>query len=66
MKYMLDTSICIHIIRNKPGNLIKKLTALPITDVTISTITLSELEYGVAKSATPQQNRQALNTFLVP
>jgi tRNA(fMet)-specific endonuclease VapC len=66
MRYMLDTNICIHIIRQKPLTLVSKLTSLPAADVVISSITLSELEYGVAKSSTPQQNRQALDTFLVP
>ncbi len=37
-----------------------------MSDVAISSVTLSELEYGVAKSGRPEQNRDALNDFLVP
>jgi len=39
---------------------------LRIADVGISSITLSELEYGVAKSQKPQQNKLALAEFLAP
>jgi hypothetical protein len=31
-----------------------------------TSVTLSELEYGVAKSSKPQQNRDALSVFLSP
>ena len=66
IRYMLDTNICIYVIRNKPNRLIQHLQGLRIDDVGISSITLSELEYGVAKSQKPQQNKLALTEFLVP
>ncbi|MBW2113574.1 MAG: type II toxin-antitoxin system VapC family toxin [Deltaproteobacteria bacterium] len=31
-----------------------------------SSITLSELEYGAAKSRRPEQNREALSAFVTP
>ena len=66
MRYLLDTNICIYIIRKKPRKVLEKLKSLEIGDVAISSITLSELEYGIAKSSQTQQNRDALNAFLAP
>jgi tRNA(fMet)-specific endonuclease VapC len=64
--YLLDTDTCIHLIRRQPPHALAKLQALEISSVGISSITLSELEYGVAKSTKPQQNRLALAQFLAP
>jgi len=66
MRYLLDTNICIYIIRKKPRKVLEKLKSLEIGDVAISSVTLSELEYGIAKSSQTQQNRDALNAFLAP
>jgi len=66
MRFMLDTNICIYIIKRKPPQVLEKLRTLDIADVAISSITLAELEYGVAKSSLPEQNRDALSAFLVP
>ena len=62
----MDTNICIYIIRRKPEHIIQRLQRLQVSDVGISSITLSELEYGVAKSLKPQQNKLALTEFLAP
>lgn len=66
IKFMLDTNICIYIIRQKPINVINQFRQTQISDVGISSITLSELEYGVRKSAKPEQNQFALAQFLAP
>ncbi len=66
MKYLLDTNICIYIIKNSPSSVIKKFQSLLIGDVGISSITLAELEYGVAKSAHKTKNQEALNSFILP
>ena len=66
MKYLLDTNICIYLINKKPLPVIIKLKSQKISDVCISSITLSELEYGVEKSSLPIRNRMALNEFLAP
>ena len=44
MRYLLDTNICIYIIRKKPKIVLEKLKSLEIGDISISSITLSELE----------------------
>jgi tRNA(fMet)-specific endonuclease VapC len=66
MKYMLDTNICIYIIKQKPQNVIRRFRQAKISEIGVSSITLSELEYGVMKSAKPEQNRIALAQFMAP
>ncbi len=66
MKYMLDTNICIYIIKRKPVEVIERFRQLRISQVCVSSITLSELEYGVIKSSKPEQNHSALAQFMAP
>ena len=66
IKYMLDTNMCIYIIKRKPANVIERFRQTKISKVGISSITLSELEYGIVKSSKPDQNRFALAQFLAP
>jgi tRNA(fMet)-specific endonuclease VapC len=66
MKYLLDTNICIYIIKRKPSKIFKKFESLRISDVAISSITLAELEYGVYISTQPEKNTIALTRFLAP
>ena len=66
MKYLLDTNICVALIRQKPKELIKRLTSHRPGDIGISTITIAELMYGVQKSSQIEQNMTALDQFLLP
>jgi tRNA(fMet)-specific endonuclease VapC len=66
MRFMLDSNICIHLIKHRPQRLINRFDRIPVEDVGISAITLAELEYGVAKSSRPEQNRAALAAFISP
>jgi len=66
MKYMLDTNICIYIIKKKPKDVFFRFGKIPPGDICISSITLAELEYGVCKSADKTRNKTALAGFLVP
>jgi tRNA(fMet)-specific endonuclease VapC len=63
---MLDTNICIYIIKQKPPNVIERFYQTEISEISISSITLSELFYGVSKSSKPEQNRIALTQFIAP
>ena len=66
MIYLLDTNICIYIINKKPPAVVKRIqTKLP-EQIAISSITLSELEYGIVRSRYPDRNRIALLEFLIP
>lgn len=66
MKYMLDTNICIYIIKNKPLKVLRKFDKIDPKDVCISSITSSELWYGVNKSSNFERNAIALEEFLSP
>ncbi len=64
--WLLDTNICIYVIKAKPRLVLDRFRAVPIASIAISSITLAELEYGVAKSSGPQQNREALAALVAP
>lgn len=66
MKLLLDTNICIYIIKQKPATVLKRFLEYQIGDIGISSITLSELRYGVAKSAHREKNAKALQEFIIP
>ena len=63
---MLDTNTCIYIIKRKPQKVIKRFKQTDISQIGISSITLSELQYGVSKSSKPEQNQIALSQFVAP
>lgn len=64
--WLLDTNICIFLIRKKRPQVIDRLRMIDIESVGISSITLAELEFGVSKSAEPDRNRAALAAFVAP
>ena len=66
MKYLLDTNICIYIMNERPVRVIKKFKKLELGEVGISTITVSELQYGVMKSTYPKENQQRFYQFIAP
>ncbi|MFZ0454920.1 MAG: type II toxin-antitoxin system VapC family toxin [Ignavibacteriaceae bacterium] len=66
MKYLLDTNICIYIIKRKPENVIKHFKNYKPGDIAISSITTAELNYGIVKSSKPDLNTIALKEFLQP
>ena len=65
MKYLLDTNICIYLINERPAGVLAKFKRHRIGDVGVSSVTVSELAYGVAKSGSAR-NRAALDAFLTP
>ena len=66
MRLLLDTNICIYIIKQKPVKVLQKFNAYQVGDIGISAITVAELEFGVQKSQFPTRNQQALEQFLLP
>lgn len=66
MKVMLDTNICIALIRRKPPQVLKRFAAYKVGDIGISWVTLAELEFGVAKSRHREENQAALDEFVLP
>ena len=64
MKYMLDTNICIYIMKKKPVQVVEKFLSLKPSERCISAIVLAELEFGICKSSNPRKNSTALEIFL--
>ena len=59
-QYMLDTNICIYLMKNQPPAVAKRLDQCYVGDVVISAITFAELEYGALISANPLAQRRNL------
>ena len=66
MIYLLDTNICIYLIKRRPAQVLERFRRCAVGDIGLSTVTLAELQYGVAKSLFPAQNQQALDAFTLP
>jgi len=66
MKLMLDTNICIYVIKQRPAAVLNRFLEFQVGDIGISSITLSELRYGVAKSTHREKNTKALDEFIIP
>ena len=62
--YMLDADTCSYIMKRSNQTVVKRLRAVPVTDVCISVITKSELRYGVEVSPRRDQDATALRAFL--
>lgn len=66
MRYLLDTNICIYVIKRRPPQVLARFQRCAVGDIGLSTVTVAELQYGVAKSAFPERNQQALAAFTLP
>lgn len=61
MTYMLDTDICIYIIKRKPKSALERLEMLQPGQLTMSAITFAELMNGAKKSQHIESNISKLN-----
>ena len=61
--YLLDTNICIYIIKRSPKQVVEHIKKLKPHQIKLSSISLGELEYGVSKSKDRERNREALVHF---
>ena len=66
LKRLLDTNVCIHIIRRRPQVVLRRFEDYGIGEVGVSSVTVAELRYGAEKSSRPEQNLEALGRFLLP
>jgi tRNA(fMet)-specific endonuclease VapC len=64
LTYMLDTNICIYVMKNYPPDLREKFNSLA-EQLCISSITLGELHYGAEKSVPRVENLTAIEHFVV-
>ena len=62
LRYILDTNLCIRVLRDRPPNLRPRFNA-EAQGLCISTVVLTELLHGAAKSAPPVENRDAVERF---
>jgi tRNA(fMet)-specific endonuclease VapC len=63
LTYMLDTNICIYVMKTYPPAVREKFNALA-EQLCISSITLGELQYGAEKSARRAENLVAIEHFV--
>lgn len=61
---MLDTNICIYIIKKRPPTVLECFNQISSQEICISIITLTELQYGVDKSAFKQLNQSIIDNFV--
>ena len=61
--FLLDTNTLIYFFKGQ-GNVAERLFAVPPGDVTISSVSLYEIEVGIAKSEQPTKRRRQFDTFL--
>jgi tRNA(fMet)-specific endonuclease VapC len=66
MKYLLDTNICIYLIKQRPPEVLTRLRKQSPIDIFISSITAAELYFGAEYSMHKERNRLALEEFLLP
>jgi len=62
LRYMLDTNLCIRVLRDRPQSIRARFNA-EADGLSISTIVLTELLHGAAKSARPVENRTEVERF---
>ena len=63
MQFLLDTNICIYIIKQKPPEVLQRFNIYQVGDIGVSSITVAELEFGVQKSQFPTKNQQAFYCY---
>jgi tRNA(fMet)-specific endonuclease VapC len=66
ISYLLDTNICIFLIRKKSQSVLQRFRLHPVGKIGISVVTLAELRYGADKSQDPAGNHASLDAFLLP
>ena len=62
--YMLDTNMCIYLMKNQPPEVAERFAQCQVGDVLISAITHAELEYGVRASSDPSRERVNLASLV--
>ncbi len=66
MILLLDTNICVYLIRKRPPEVLRRFDEYAVGDIGLSSITTAELHFGAQKSQRPEGNLRALEQFLLP
>jgi tRNA(fMet)-specific endonuclease VapC len=64
-RFMLDTNIISHIMQGRDATLLERLSAVPVGDVVMSSVTLAELEYGLHRKGNPPRLKNAMEQVLL-
>ena len=64
--YLLDTNICIYLIKKHPPEVFKRFQKIQLKQLYIPTVTVFELYYGIEKNNSHQRNLSALENFIAP
>jgi tRNA(fMet)-specific endonuclease VapC len=64
MKYLLDTNICIYLMKGNFPLVVSRFRQFPINDIGVSAVSIAELEFGVANSSSAKHNRNTLDRWL--
>jgi len=59
-RYMLDTNICIYLIKHHPPEVTARFAECYVGDVVMSAITFAELEYGICMAHHPETEQEKL------
>ncbi|MGB0938457.1 MAG: type II toxin-antitoxin system tRNA(fMet)-specific endonuclease VapC [Colwellia sp.] len=62
LKYLLDTNICIYVIKNRPLEVLSRFNE-HVGQMAISSITLAELMHGCEKSQKVEHNTRQVEDF---
>jgi tRNA(fMet)-specific endonuclease VapC len=65
MRYMLDTNICIYLIKRHPPEVLQRFDSLQLGDVVMSSITYAELRYGVERNPAERDASDAALSDLI-
>ncbi len=65
MRYMLDTNICIYLIKNHPPQVLRRLEAQTQGDVVMSVVTYAELRAGLEMQSTQREHDEKVLSLLV-
>lgn len=65
MRYMLDTNICVYLIKNRSEPLLHRMRGCSTGEVVVSVVTVAELQYSVSKSQQKERNLVGSRGILV-
>lgn len=61
---MLDTNMCIYLMKNQPAQVAERFAQCYVGEVVMSAITFAELSYGVSVSADPKREAKNLSSLV--
>jgi len=64
--YLLDTDICIYLLRGRAAQVAARLREVPLDEIGTTAITVAELRFGALRSAKPGENTAKVEQFLAP